>query len=145
MASPTSTSTAAFGTATLTTTLDCNGADFCFNVPRPAVRGSTQLLLTVFIPIVTTAFKTLYMKASRKTLQRVLDFLLRLFFPEFGLLRVQSEEVDRSHFQAVLHRMGASAATRPQLMAIQQGKLHLSSTPKTSVYLSTSTGLFEFT
>ena len=111
--------------AVLNTTLDCGGAQLCVNVPRPAVRGSTQILITVFIPILTTAFKTLSMEASRTVLLRILDFILRLLFPEMGLLRVQAEEVERCHYLRVLRETGAGEATSSQLMAIQQGKLHL--------------------
>jgi hypothetical protein len=121
-----STATADIGRATLQTILDCGDAGYCRNVPRPTVRGSTQLLLTLVVPIITTAFKTLYMHCSRKWWKRALDFAARLLFPEYGLLRVQREEVDRTHFIKVLHDMGFNFATRQQLMAIQEGKLHLS-------------------
>jgi len=83
----------------------------------------------MFLPIVTTAYKTLYMQASRQPWKWAGDFLLRLLFPEAGLLRVHFEEVDRSHFLSLLHKMRCSAATRQQLMAIQAGKLHRSRTP----------------
>jgi len=92
-------------------------------MPEPQFRGSATLLITIFMPIVSTAFATTYMRASRRWWRRLLDFLLRVFFPEISLYKITTEEILRSKIVNGLHSAGYSRVTGQQLMSIQQGLL----------------------
>lgn len=69
------------------------------------------------------------MRASRPFLLRTIDFFCRLFFAEVGLYRIVREEVTRSSVLKALRFEGFEHVTRSQLMAVQQGKLFISTTP----------------
>jgi hypothetical protein len=123
--------------ANLTTTLTCgNETDTidCGFVGQPTVRGSTQILITFLFPMISTAFGTLFMKASLTWWRKGLEFALRLFFPEISLWNIVEEEVLRSRYLKYLHSVGFTSATRQQLMSIQQGKLFVAHSGATADY-----------
>ena len=113
--------------ATIDETITCGNTTVTTNcgfVPQHKLRGSVQMLLTFLVPIISSFFGTLYMKAAQTWWRRVLEFFLRLFFPEISLWRIVEEEVSRSRYLRYLHDLGIETATRQQLMAIQRGHLH---------------------
>jgi len=127
------------GAANLTTVLTCGADDgsglgpassnaLCSFVPQPRVRGTLDLYFTFLFPLITTAFGTVCMRASRSWLRRVLDFLRRLFLPELSLYKIVEEETTRSSVIKILEREG-HYGTKSQLMAIQRGSLYISTSP----------------
>ncbi|KAH8587936.1 hypothetical protein B0O99DRAFT_693979 [Bisporella sp. PMI_857] len=114
--------------ANLTTTLKCGNETNPINcgfVNQPTVRGSTQIIITFLVPMISTAFGTLFMNASLAWWRKGMDFVLRLFFPEISLWHITEEEILRTQYLKHLHAIGFLSATRQQLMSIQQGKLFL--------------------
>ncbi|KAH7117387.1 hypothetical protein EDB81DRAFT_767195 [Dactylonectria macrodidyma] len=107
--------------ANLTSNLTCG--TFCSFVPEPTVRGTAGILWSILIPMLSAAFGTVYMRASLVWWRRVLDFLLRVFFPEISLFKITKEEILRSSILRDLHGAGLECVTNQQLMSIQQGKL----------------------
>lgn len=108
------------GNTTYPLPITCN--PFCW-VPEPQFRGTATLLVTIFMPVLSTAFATTYMHASRRWWRRLLDFLLRVFFPEISLYMITTEEILRSKIVNELRSAGYSRVTGQQLMSIQRGLL----------------------
>ncbi|KAG0130376.1 hypothetical protein HOY82DRAFT_540142 [Tuber indicum] len=124
------------GNANLTTSLECKDRGGCGYLPDTGFRSTLGLLLATLVPVLSAATQSVYMKPLQRVWRRFLDILLRIFFPEIGLYKVQQEEAHRSRVLKVLESEGVEGVTRQQLMAIQAGRLYRSN-DLTTIVLNT--------